>query len=198
MSPQPRDDEAAPGGRPWLRLAQWTGNEFYDAARESLRYAREEGREREARGDLWRLLRSGPSGLARERAAFLLWALLARGEGRDPDGDPHLREAIVDRPGAEEWPEVLGRAWYELGYFLILMGDAQAAEIPMRRAIESGHPDYVDQAQCNLGIALASEDGREEDAEKLLREAAKRNSFFGSLAQRELDLLLASREESEE
>lgn len=91
-------------------------------------------------------------------------------------------------------PKIWGGAWYELGYFLIVIGDVRAAEIPMRRAIECGHPDVVDQALQNLGMALARQEGRERDAELLLREATKEqpDDVFAAMALCELPMLLAS------
>lgn len=183
MSAGGEREEPTSADRPWQRLAEWT--DLYGGARESLRYASEQGREREAAEDLWEMLRSDHPARVRERAAFLLWAMLGR-QGRDPDAEPELREAILDRPG-REFPETWGGAWYDLGYFLILLNDAQAAETPMRRAIDCGHPDIVDQAQCNLGIALLSVEGRERDAKALLRQAAETGHYpFNSIAQRKL------------
>ncbi len=134
---------------------------------------------------MWEVVRSDSPAAVRGRAAFLLWAMLGR-QGRDPDAEPELREAILDRPG-RECPEIWGGAWYDLGYFLVLLNDAQAAEVPMRRAIDSGHVDVVAQALCNLGIALSSVEGREPDGEVLLRQAAETGCDpFASIARRKL------------
>ena len=179
---------------PWLHLpTNGSPQEFFEQARESLRVARESAREREAEEDLRKLLGPDVPDAVRERAAFVLWALLAGQDGRDPDGEPDLREAILDRPGREH-PEIWGGAWYELGSFLVFMGDEQAAEIPMRRAIECGHPDVVDQALCNLGITLAAQAGRERDAEVLLREATtvRQDDVFAAIALCHLAMLLTS------
>lgn len=177
---------------PWRHVVHGTSHDFIDGARERLRVARELGREREAEADL-RTLGPDVPDTVRERAAFVLWALLARQEGRDADDELDLRTAILGRPGIE-YPEIWGGAWYELGYFLILIGDVQAAEMPMRRAIECGHPDVVDQALCNLGVALAAQHGRKRDAELLLRQATieRPDDVFAAMARCELAMLFAS------
>ncbi|MEJ7787551.1 MAG: hypothetical protein WKF96_22325 [Solirubrobacteraceae bacterium] len=177
------EEPATMADRPWRRLAEWT--DVYAGARESLRWASEQAREREAETDLWELVRADSRAGVRERAALMLWALLGR-QGRDPELELELREALLDKPG-REFPEIWGGAWYGLGHFLILLGEAEAAEVPMRRAISCGHPDVVDQAQCNLGIALSSVEGRERDAEVLLREVATTGyEPFASIARHEL------------
>ena len=188
MSPEGDRREPKPEDRPWQRLAEWT--DLYGGARESLRVARASGREREAESDLWEVVRSERPAEDRERAAFMLWAMLVR-QGRNPDAEPELHEAILDKDG-NSLPEIWGGAWYSLGYFLILLGDKEAAELPIRRAIESGHVDVVDQAQCNLGIALSSVEGRERDAEELLRQAAEHGGPFGENAECALCLALTS------
>lgn len=187
ISEKRQPESPAARERPWLRLAEWEdGQEFYDQARSCLRMVREQGLEREAEADLWvlldpdapwDLLNVQPGDEKRRRAAMLLWALLGGQEGRDPDGEPRLRDTIG--VGCNE----VGQAWFELGYFLFFVGEGLTAEIPLRRAIDAGHPDYVDQGLYYLAMVLGDQEGREHEAELLFCQAAQCDSLFGELAQ---------------
>lgn len=179
-----RPDGPDPVARPWRRLAQWSSDqEFIDRSRECLRVIREQALESEAEADLrallqpeapWDLFRDQPGDRIRRRAMMVLWALIGGQSGRDPDAESWLTACVTGSVGE------VGRAWFELGFFLFMVGEGVVAEVPLRRAIEAGHPDYVDQGLHYLALVLADEEGREEEVRELRSQLAQWGPPFGT------------------
>ena len=179
-----RPDEPESVARPWRRLAQWGGDqEFIDRSHECLRVIRQQALESEAEADLRALLSPDaprdplggqPGDRTRRRARMLLWALIGGQSGRDPDAEPWLVSCVTGGVGE------VSQTWFELGYFLFVVGEGVVAELPLRRAIEAGHPDYVDQGLQYLALVLADEQGREQEVRELRDQLGQWGPPFGT------------------
>jgi hypothetical protein len=184
-----RGDTSRPEGpesaaRPWRGIAQWSSHqEFIDRSHECLRLIREQALESEAEADLralldpdarWDLFGGQPGDEIRRRAMMVLWALIGGQAGRDPDAETWLTGCVTRGFGE------VGQAWFELGFFLFVIGEGVVAEVPLRRAIEAGHPDYVDQGLHYLALVLDDEDGREEEVRELRDQLGQWGPPFGT------------------
>ena len=179
-----RPDEPDSVAQPWRRLAQWSSDqEFIDRSRECLQVIREQALESEAEADLrallepeapWDLFGDRPGDRTRRRAMMVLWALIGGQSNRNPDAESWLSACVTGAVGE------VGQAWFELGFFLFVVGEGVMAEVPLRRAIEAGHPDYVDQGLHYLALVLADEEGREEEVRELRNQLAQWDPRFGT------------------
>lgn len=179
-----RPDGPESAARPWRGIAQWSSHqEFIDRSHACLRFIREQALESEAEADLralldpdarWDLFGGQPGDEIRQRAMMVLWALIGGQAGRDPDAETWLTGCVTRGFGE------VGQAWFELGFFLFVIGEGVVAEVPLRRAIEAGHPDYVDQGLHYLALVLDDEDGREEEVRELRDRLGQWGPPFGT------------------